>query len=337
MSFYVHLKSEYDCVVEVSILSPFILLKNSSSLVEIENAEDEPLIFKVTPIRTYYKHKKLIPYAAVFYVQNNLVESTSTLLDIVEHPNSHYDITFLPNTASEHILPKILEQQTFYIKNREHTFSVFYDGIYQLSVEDKELILNKEIPYCIKNISIEKIKNKDIVIIQANTDDLENYGLILQYKNNTYEIIKEGLIDKIETSQELITTLQKQNDMAGHGMVEEYELKDTGVVKKDSYFVYMNEKPKITQIKELVPYAFLEAVKVKNFSLARNYLTEELNENLLDEHLEAYFGNILDITSNIYIANKKEAVCIVQNSSPKKAKYFIFSLEKNKISNITEA
>jgi len=337
MSFYVHLKSEGDFIVEVNTLSPFILLKNASSPVEIENTEDAPLIFKITPIRAYCEHKKLLPYAAIFYVQNNIIESTSPLLDIVEHPNSHYDITFLQNTTSEHTMPKILHQQNFYIKSREHTFSVFYDGIYQLSVQDKELVLNKEIPYSIKNVNIEKIKNKDIVIMQATTDDLENYALILQYKNNNYEVVKEGIVDKIESTQELIVTLQKQNDMAGHGMVEEYEIKDTGVIKKDSYFVYMSEKPKITQIKELVPYAFLEAVKIKNFSLARSYLTEELNENLLDEHLEAYFGNILDIVPNVYKSNNENTICIIQDDTIKKAKYFTVSLEKNKISNISEA
>jgi len=337
MSFYVHLKSEDDFYVEVNTLSPFLLLKNASSPVEIENTEDAPLIFKITPIRTYCEHKKLLPYAAVFYVQNNVAESTSSLLDIVEHPNSHYDITFLQNTTSEHTLPKILEQQTFYIKNREHIFSVFYDGIYELSIQEKELLLNKEIPYSIKNVSLEKIKNKDIVVIQTTTNNLENYALILQYKNNNYEVVKEGIIDKIEYNQELITTLEKQNDMAGHGMVEEYEIKDTGVIKKDSYFVYMNEKPKTTQIRELVPYAFLEAIKIKNFSLARTYLTEELNENLLDEHLEAYFGNILDIVPNVYNKNDENTVCVIQDGIIKKAKYFTVLLEKNKISNITEA
>jgi hypothetical protein len=85
-----------------------------------------------------------------------------------------------------------------------------------------------------------------------------------------------------------------------------------------------------------VPFAFLEALAVNNYTLARTYLTDELNDSLEDEHLEAYFGDFVEIAPAEYEQNAINKIVVIEENKKRQAKVFEVLLEKNKISNFSE-
>jgi hypothetical protein len=336
MSFFVHFKTEFDALLQVNTLNPILLKASEASCFHLEVEEDYLLFCNISPFNNTFEHKKLLPYTTKLTLKNGIVASSNECVQITEFPLNHFEVLFLKNCVAMHSTPTVLKQQSYFIKGKEHTATIFFDGIYQISIQEKDLLFAKEIEHQIDHISIEKIKNKEVIILEAKTNTLEDYYLILLYKNNAYEIVTEGLFEKIEYSADSLTTLQKQNDMAGHAKVVEYELKNDAVIVKDNYTVYKNEKPKTTNLKELIPFAFLEAIKVHNFSLARSYLTDELNKQLEDEHLLAYFGEFVDIVPVDYYENSDNKIAIIHQDKKRQAKLFEVCFEKNKISNFTQ-
>ena len=50
-------------------------------------------------------------------------------------------------------------------------------------------------------------------------------------------------------------------------------------------------------------YAFLQAVKIKNFDLAKEYLSDNLKSKLSESACEQFFGEINEIYFNPYVKN----------------------------------
>ncbi|MBR4406916.1 MAG: hypothetical protein IKT27_01215 [Clostridia bacterium] len=93
----------------------------------------------------------------------------------------------------------------------------------------------------------------------------------------------------VEISESRIHAVQCLNTLAKHGKVVEVEITDSGFEVLGSEAVYLGEKP------AFVPHflshiAFFEAVKVKDFNLAKTYLVPEFAESLCPQHFEEFFG-----------------------------------------------
>ena len=168
---------------------------------------------------------------------------------------------FNKNILYSYELPKVLGQNSYTIKGLSHTATIFFDGINQITIQDKEILFTHKIKEHIVSAEIEKIKNTDCILIKADTASNKIYVLMLAYSRSKYDIIKEAIINKIEEDEKTFVMLTKLNDMAGHALVEEGEILDNEFKLKDEYIVYLNEKAKAINLPELVPYAFLEAIK----------------------------------------------------------------------------
>lgn len=334
MKYFLHLKTTFDAFLEGNTLALGLITKNNT--IHLEVRENYPITFKVFPINKKEDHKALLPYAVTINYNHNLFELEGENVTVTDFKNKHYELLFLKNQVTFHDTLEVLKQTTYSILSASHTATLFYDGIYQVSIQDKELIFTHNIDACIKNGTIAKIKNKDVIVIKANTKWNETYILILGYHNNAYTILKEGIVNKIEYGADTLTLLTKQKDMAGHGIVEAFKIEGHNLTLEETYVVYTQEKPKITTIKELIPFAFLEAVKVKNYSLAREYLTQELNASLQEEHFNAYFGDYEEVVSAKYEEEIKNKICLIYKNKIRSAKTFLVEFDKNKISNFLE-
>jgi len=82
------------------------------------------------------------------------------------------------------------------------------------------------------------------------------------------------------------------DNIARHIVEEEYIITNQGLVKKSQAINYANGRPIIVTAKEVIPYAFLQALQVGDISLASSYLDISMRRKIDDEHLKEYFGEI---------------------------------------------
>jgi hypothetical protein len=336
MNYYLHLKSNFDAFIEVNKLQLGLVKKNAVSALSLEVCENYPLLLRVTPLTYPEDEKKLLPYLTKINFFNGFLEVSNDLVKVVHYPNNNYELILNKNLIYNHELPKVLSQTSYNIKNFSHTATVFYDGINQLTIEDRGLLFTHKIKEDLITAEIEKIKNSQVIMLEAKTKANKLYCLVLTFNNSKYEVLKECLANKIEKGNKTITFLTHLNDMGGHGFVEECELTQEKLNIKEDYVVYLNDKAKTTNLPELVPYAFLEAVKCKNFVLARNYLQKELSDSLQDEHLIAYFGDFVEVKPALYEKAATNKLALIYEDKKTFAKIFVVELEKNKISNFSE-
>lgn len=150
--------------------------------------------------------------------------------------------------------------------------------------------------------------------------------------NNFGETIFEIWEDEIEITKNQIITLQKLYDIAKHGYVCKYTNKNGKIELAEHYPAYLNKTPCYVKNKKVVGLAFLEALNIKNLKLARHYLSNELNNLLLDEQLEKYFGDYIEFEPN-FLNNADNSIIFYYENNL--CKLYKFVIEENKIIDIT--
>lgn len=130
----------------------------------------------------------------------------------------------------------------------------------------------------------------------------------------------------IEVNKNKIICTDILNDIAKHCEKKEYSFDNSDCALLSQELYYVQREPKMTFIKELIPLAFLQAVKCNDFGLARKYLSVSLKSKLTDAHLKAFFQDIQEIVP----VEDKFAVIDKQG----KAEVYTFEFYENLISNI---
>lgn len=335
--FFLHLISSINAIVEINNKYIGIINKNGQPL-SIEVVSDNPILLQLKPLQAEQNKKKLLPYFSKISLSGLGLVASNKLVNITTYKDHHYELFLMPNEVSSYSGIEVLAQKTFSINNSSHTATCFFDGLYQILIENNNLLLTHITNYTLTSCEIEKIKNTKLIIFSADTINGELYLLITRYEDNKYKIVKEEIINKLELEEGKITTLKKAKDIAVTAIIKEYKIENDNLTETDSYTVYLKEKAKTTDIPQIIPIAFLQAVKIKNYKLARTYLTEALNEKLADQHLEAYFGEFTEIKPARYEINPINKVALIYNENEKQtAKIFQVELINNKIANIDEA
>ena len=166
------------------------------------------------------------------------------------------------------------------------------NGVYKLSsyphcffANIKGEVFEYKIKYSLNNFEI-KTDNKFVYLFAKSEN--KDYLLLFNKKNNN---IYEFCAENIEIKENKLIINQIKNNFAKHAITLEYELSEN--FKELSRKLYYTEnKPKITNNPKIIPYAFLEAVEIEDYNLARTYLSKKLNEKIDNKHLKAYFGEI---------------------------------------------
>ena len=81
-----------------------------------------------------------------------------------------------------------------------------------------------------------------------------------------------------------------------------------------------------------LPWAFMEAINVKNFKLARSYLHPSLSQALQDEHLGNFFGDFLEVLP--CVNGEFNVLSLSYQGNPRFVKNYKFDLTENRILNI---
>lgn len=197
--------------------------------------------------------------------------------------NTHTEITYSPVE-----IPDTNRAQIILNKKYLNTyFTLFSENKSFLNIDSANFSHKSTLP---KLLNADLKTHNNIVIVTGKTEINSTYIMI--YNAKKHEVLLELTADNIEESKTKISAVKFYPTIAGYGVVYEFDYENH---KLNTFNVYKNVKPQTTTRTELVPLAFMESIKYKDYTLAKHYLENNLVSN---EHLSTYFGNIERIYYN---------------------------------------
>lgn len=319
-NFSIHIKSEDICNIYIN--GNFAgLIDNIETFTLDLRVYTNKLIITKEPVS---KQKKLLLPYTIKLSLNDKPSCDSELVKVVPYKNQEYDIMLKSGEVKSHkklekVFDNYIEQYNLVVVNDGLSYiNIYENGAIRLTLSTQEL----------NTISAEK--HDDIMLIKAIT--LNNKYFIMAINCQNFEVVYNQEVEKFEQNENEIKTLENINDIAKHGKVFSLYLKQPYTTY--SYFVYMNNGVEPIMQPKLIPYAFLEAIKIKNYALAKQYLSEKLLKNTTDEHLDNYFYDLKDIHYNTY--NDNENIINYTLFCGDKIKSYDFSVYNAKIDDIEE-
>ncbi len=283
------------------------------------SVSSEDFILYINPLEQINKYSCSLSYYVKISCRTPKPIAYNDLITITDYGHNHFVICAKPL-----LVPRLIEHKhctdiyedcrasyignNIYLTNNTNAFSF-------VSTEPLvNLKLSKNAPYI--NLLAKTVSNKDYLMLF----------------NSKLRLLFDCTADKIEIVDNHIISLTNVNDIARHGLVKDYEIKDGIVALSKSYTVYTQNTPTTPANLYAIPYAFLEAIAIKNFSLARTYLHPNLAQVLSDEAISQFFGNFVEATPTI--EEPKDVLALVYEGNPRFVKKFHFDLSDNRIINI---
>lgn len=300
MEKYLHIKCKENCIVSI----------NGTKAYHISNQKPLDLYLKKECYLNFLPtHDEFLPYT---FHTANIVQNQNILT--VVHP-MHTEIYFNP-THKKSSAPK-----TVFVEKKIGALNVKIeaDDISYINITSPEHSITRTT----EKFCTCKCEFDNNIFIYGTLQNSNIYVLIFDPNKN--EIVFENIGELIEKDKNSIKFLTNTKNLANHGIVYEYDKKSSVV---DKYAVYIDQNPQRTNIIDIIPYAFLESVKIKDFNLARSYLVDTFVTN---QNLESYFGEIDDIFLNPYSTELEYT--ILSNGV---SKTFTFSVENDKIKDIEQ-
>ena len=131
---------------------------------------------------------------------------------------------------------------------------------------------------------------------------------------------------KIEIIDNRIIISKELNDIARHTLYETYEIKDDEIKKHSQDLKAVDRDFSLIKNNSIVPIAFLQAIKLGDFTLALQYLDQQTFNNVSPQHFQAFFK---DFSTIIPLENHE--IGLLNND---KLKIFRFEVLDGKIKEI---
>ena len=327
MEYMLHIKPTFNCLVKSNNFEQ-LLNKDKLHTFLIKDLDVLPLSFYPTD----EENKNALPFACKLSFINNNLTSNKKQTEIVCFPDNNYLLTVEPFLFC---FPSTFESKTQAISfgETEHTVSWLKNDFCNIKISCNES--NFEIENTEKILNLNLLTSKNILLGYAKTNKNKHLVFSVRYENKKYYLLSKNIVDILEVENEDISTYKNLFDFAGHGIVTNYKKENNYI--EEILLAYNYDLPLIAKHKEFIPYAFFEAIKIKNYKLARNYLTPELSNKLTDTHFEKFFGNFNRVSQTLSPTFNCEEIALIYNFSPSIAKIFNVKINnQNKIENIYE-
>ena len=292
---------------------------NEKALVSI-NGNKTYHVSKSTPLDIITKKNF---YVTIMPTKDEFLPYSFSIADInqndnilkVPYYNNHLDIYFTPTIKLSDNNEIILLDK----KIGNHYIKLFTTTYTYINITNGSYNLTKKIPHFTTcNDVLEKH-----LIINGKLKNNNLYYFIFDLENN--KVVLDDEFEIVEREKEKLKLMKNTQNIANHGIVYDYDIK-TGII--DNYSIYLNNNPAKTNIDKAIPYAFIEAIKLEDYNLAKSYLQDTFVSN---EHLKSYFGEIKEIFKNPY--SKLNNYTILNN---KGFKSYNFDIKDSKIIDIEE-
>ena len=308
--------------------APFVFAINSVQVGYVERdyesidilIDKQDFILSLYPLTQSTPQGTSISYSAKIFAKGGKLISNNDKIVVTDYGGSHFKVC-----ASPFIIP----------------FQSTYSPTFSAQVNDCFININKNtinisnsktsrfypLPINIQNIQAKEIC--DLTVISGATQDNKTYHL---YFDKNLQAVFDGIADKIEYDGTQIVTLQNISDIARHGLVTTYKKSISGFTKNQQYAVYTQNEAVAPASNITIPWAFMEAVNIANYTLARSYLHPSLSASLQDNHIAEYFGEFLEVTPTLN--NTPYDLSLVYAGNPRFVKTYHFEVNENRIVNI---
>jgi len=281
-------------------------------------------------------NKKLLPYTFKLQLVKNSLECYSEKVDLIDWGNLNYELYCQDYYLNEfNVRQKVVAKKFLATSIGNLQVKILCGCTASIIISNgNEVMMEHQLEHAITDAEIVLLNkdNVDYIVIQGIVLKLE-YMCVFGI-NGKLDLHFETLCHKIEKSDFDYKCLTLLKDMAKHARVETWKLKNKVYEKDESYFVYLKDE-KFFNNTYLMPYAFVESIKAKDYKLARKYLTDGLSESLSDLHLENFFGDFIEIYNDRYQKKNNTIAILYQGELKKYIKRFKFEMLDSKINNIT--
>lgn len=309
-NYYTHLKSDIPCTIYAN--GEYIGVCEKRKSIDLL-ASTNNIYFNVSPVGNYY------PYTIHIQNEYKCIDTTNSSI-VVPFINNHFDIYLKNIKIYENISTTTLLHTTF----NKSTITILNGTSSMLNIYDNGIIVYSDNLKLLSKATASS-RNGNIIIKGYSESSDEYYLLIL---NSNYTVIYSGYFDNLEENNNKLVGFTNVCDMAKHAHICEIDI--SNIEHIEDYYM-SKDSVDLCNIPELVPNAFLEAIKVQNFSLCKKYLSNTLSK-ASNSHFKTFFGEIQSIYYNQY-NNSSPINYTVYNGEYKS---YSFRVENNEIVDIEE-
>lgn len=280
----------------------------------------EKFVLYVYPIEQISTTYCSLSYSTMINCLNSKPIANTNLVTITDYGQCHYVICAKPL-----LVPRITNNlPPCYDTCDTCTMSIINNNI---NITNQTNSFNYTLQTPLKSAKIQKIN--DFYAILGKNEQNFSYVMLL---NDKLQFLFDKFADKIELTKTSIITLEYAHDIAQHGQVTEYAFNNGNITKEKSYTVYIQDTPITPATPYAIPYAFLEAIALNDFTLARSYLHPALSQNLQNDNIRNFFGNFIDATPTL--TNEHNCIALIYSGNPQFVKKYKFELSNDLIKNI---
>lgn len=201
--------------------------------------------------------------------------------------------------------PKVFEGKFFIAKSISAGSANVIGSPYKFNVNLKKTTYTFDLPENLEDISF--YENKNAVVLTAEQTK-QNYVVVFHKASKTFK----SFVGSVEVNENMVEAVIPKNTLAGHGEMLKIDLSKKTFLTLQSEGVYISGCPKSVP-PFLVHIAFFEAVREKDFALARSYVEESLAEKLCGDTLQEFFGEFDQI--KVLSQNKEVLVALINNKT----------------------
>ena len=291
----IKLITTYDCLIKTET-SSIELCKNESVKIDNEKFIDVYPIDKSNKISFQIKLDNLTENQFYQCYEDN--DKIYICLLNGNKCSSYYSHAFANNTPSPNVE----------LGDGKVTFNSYpYKKVIEFSKDYKDFSCHK-----LYNIMYALLRGKEKYLLIAM--NIKN-GKIKMFKGKTISLEKNGF-----------TVIQNFDNLAQHKIKSKYKISKEGLKRIEHEILYANTVARTISINEGIPYAFLEAIKVEDYTLALSYLSESLKVKVDTKLLKKCFGKVV-----FYFEMEKNKFFIKTEQKPLTA---IFDIKNSKILDI---
>jgi len=330
MEIFLHIKPTFDCVVKLKEITKD--LQADKTYTFMVNSNLDTLNILVYPIT---QEKNNLPYICKIDKLENFLTTNCKNAEVITYPNNNYLVKLSPLYFAT-LKPFTQKVNSVNFGGQAHNISWLKNGQCLAIIDNKQNTNYLEITNENTITNLKTTTKNNLLFLTFTTNKNTYVFCIVKYENNLYTLINQYEADLIEENKENVKLYKDIKDSAGHGEVTTITLDNLQTVRE---LVYNNDEPFTTQNINLIPFAFFNAIKVKNYKLARFYMSKTLNEKLKDAHLKAFFNDFNEVTPTLSPTFSPNEIALIyqDNFNNKYAKIFNLDFDKeNKITNIYE-
>lgn len=305
--------SEFDAILMIEGEN-FVLDANTQS-VEIEFEEK----FEVSGF-VYSQNNKCLPYGFLVKKTNEDFKCESKHVQLYQVSDNTFQMRL-----KKFKLNQLGFEKTYKKEIGDFSLMLFQAQTSLFVVKEKERINFFETQKELEELAFDLIKNVPFFVANVKKDKFICVFCPFNQKFYAFNAIKVKIDeDKIEIIENLFSH-------AGHGRKIVLTVKDNNEIVLNEELLYLNQKPEIASNLKVVPFAFFESVRLKDYDLAKTYLSSTLKNALNEEILKEYFGDFVKVVPNNYSLKNGFFVSVLTKSY---CKVFAFKFEGGKINDI---